>query len=63
MTERRYLILIERAGEANFSAYAPDLPGVAATGATRDECEQEMQAAMTFHVTGLREADEPGPRS
>jgi len=61
MTERRYLILIEGAEGANHSAYAPDLPGVAATGATRHECEQEMRAAIAFHLEGLRDAGEPVP--
>ena len=34
MTGRRYLIVIEGVEGVNFSAYAPDLPGVVATGAT-----------------------------
>ena len=61
MTERRYLIVIEGADGANYSAYAPDLPGVAATGATRQECEREMQAAIAFHLEGLRHAGQPVP--
>jgi predicted RNase H-like HicB family nuclease len=61
MTERRYLIVIEGAEGANYSAYAPDLPGVVATGATREECEREMQSAITFHLEGLRDAGEPVP--
>jgi predicted RNase H-like HicB family nuclease len=61
MTERRYLIVIEGAEGANCSAYAPDLPGIVATGATREECEREMQAAIAFHLEGLRDADEPIP--
>jgi predicted RNase H-like HicB family nuclease len=61
MTERRYLIVIEGADGANYSAYAPDLPGVVATGATREECEREMQVAIAFHLEGLRDAGEPVP--
>jgi predicted RNase H-like HicB family nuclease len=61
MTERRYLIVIEGADGANYSAYAPDLPGVAATGATHEECEHEMQAAIAFHLEGLRDAGQPVP--
>jgi predicted RNase H-like HicB family nuclease len=61
MTVRRYLIVIEGAEGANCSAYAPDLPGVAATGATSTECEREMQAAIAFHLDGLRDAGEPVP--
>ena len=45
MSERRYLIVIEGADEDNFSAYAPDVPGCVATGATQAECEREMRDA------------------
>ncbi len=48
----RYAIVIEDAG-GNFSAYAPDLPGCVATGATLLEVEQEMRAAIEFHLEGL----------
>jgi predicted RNase H-like HicB family nuclease len=58
MTERRWPIVIEGADDANHSAYAPDLPGVAATGATREECERAMQTAIAFHLEGLRDAGE-----
>jgi len=33
MTHKRYTIVVERA-EGNYSAYAPDLPGVVAAGDT-----------------------------
>jgi predicted RNase H-like HicB family nuclease len=61
MTERRYLIVIEVAEGANYSAYAPDLPGVVATGATREEVEHEMRDAIAFHIDGLRDAGQPIP--
>jgi predicted RNase H-like HicB family nuclease len=61
MTERRYLIVIEGADEGNFSAYAPDLPGVVATGATEVECEREMRDAIEFHLEGLRDSGQPIP--
>jgi predicted RNase H-like HicB family nuclease len=61
MTERRYLIVIEGGGEANYSAYAPDLPGCVATGATLEECEGEMREAIAFHIEGLRESGQPVP--
>lgn len=50
----RYAIVIERAG-GNFSGYVPDLPGCVATGATIEETEQELLAAIGFHLDGLRE--------
>ena len=56
----RYLIIIEDTA-TGFSAYSPDLPGCAATGATRQEIEQEMHDAIEFHIEGLRLAGEPVP--
>jgi predicted RNase H-like HicB family nuclease len=61
MTERRCIIVIEVAEGANYSAYAPDLPGVVATGATREEVEHEMRDAIAFHIDGLRDAGQPIP--
>jgi predicted RNase H-like HicB family nuclease len=48
-----------------FSAYSPDVPGCIATGSTRDEVEREMQAAIEFHLDGLREEglDVPKPHT
>ena len=56
----RYLIIIEDTA-TGFSAYSPDLPGCVATGATRQEIEQEMHDAIEFHIEGLRLAGEPVP--
>jgi predicted RNase H-like HicB family nuclease len=61
MTQRRYLIVIEGAEDANYSAYAPDLPGVVATGTTREEVKTEMRTAIAFHLEGLQDAGEPIP--
>jgi len=61
MTERRYLIVIEGATEENFSAYAPDFPGVVATGATEAECERAMRDAIGFHLEGLRDSGQVIP--
>lgn len=57
----RYLIVVEGDESTNFSAYSPDLPGVAATGATVEECVREMDAAVAFHLEGLREEGAPIP--
>jgi predicted RNase H-like HicB family nuclease len=59
-----YAIVIEQAG-ANYSAYAPDLPGVITTGATPEETEEHMREAISFHVCELRAAGEavPPPRA
>ncbi len=60
----RYAIVIEKA-EGNYSAYAPDLPGCIATGASIKEIEKHMQEAIAFHLEGLREdgAIIPAPSS
>ena len=55
-----YTIVIEDTPR-NFSAYAPDLPGCVATGATRDEVVREMGSAIAFHIESLREHREPVP--
>ena len=57
---RSYLIIVEPT-PTGFSAYSPDLPGCIATGAKRDEVEREMQAAIQFHIDGLREDGHPVP--
>ena len=49
----KYLIVIENS-ETGYSAYSPDLPGCVATGSTVEETERSMQAAIEFHVEGLR---------
>ena len=58
----RFLIVIEKA-DGNYSAYSPDLPGCVATGATREETEQNMHQAIEFHIKGLREDGLPVPES
>lgn len=58
----RFLIVIEKA-EGNYSAYSPDLPGCVATGATRDETEQNIHEAIEFHIQGLQEDNLPIPET
>ena len=58
----RFLVVIEKAN-GNYSAYSPDLPGCIATGATRDEVEQNMHEAIELHVRGLLEDNLPVPES
>ncbi len=57
---KRYLIVIEPA-KTGFSAYSPDLPGCVSTGRTREEVEQNMREAITFHLDGLREEGQAVP--
>ncbi|MDQ6837984.1 MAG: type II toxin-antitoxin system HicB family antitoxin [Actinomycetota bacterium] len=51
---RHYAIVIEGSDLTNYSAYAPELPGCVATGATVEECEAAMREAIDFHIEGLR---------
>jgi predicted RNase H-like HicB family nuclease len=60
MTMHRFLIVIEKAGR-NYSAYAPDLPGCAASGSTRRQAEANMHAAIEMHLEGLAEDRKPVP--
>ena len=57
----RYAIVIENAG-SNYSAYAPDLPGCVATGASIDDVQREMREAIELHIEGMREDGEPIPQ-
>ncbi len=50
----RYLVIIEKT-KTGFSAYSPDLPGCVATGATREETEENMRDAIAFHLEGMRQ--------
>ncbi len=56
----KYAVIIE-AGERNYSAYVPDLPGCIATGKTLDEVKQVMREAIAFHIEGLKEDGLPIP--
>ncbi len=59
----RYLIIVEGHDSTNYSAYSPDVPGVAAVGATREGCEREMREAIEFHLEGLAEDGEAVPKA
>jgi predicted RNase H-like HicB family nuclease len=50
---QRYLILIEGGPPSNYSAWSPNLPGCVATGASLEEVEREMRAAIALHLEGL----------
>jgi predicted RNase H-like HicB family nuclease len=56
----RYAIVIEKA-EANYAAYAPDLPDCVTTGATVAEVEQAIREAIELYLAGLREDGQPIP--
>lgn len=58
----KYAIVIERTPN-NYAAYAPDLPGCAATADTREEVIQLMREGIPFHIKGLLEEGEAVPPS
>lgn len=53
MSAKDYRIVVEGDDSTNYSAYSPDVPGVVATGATRQECERELLGAIEFHLEGV----------
>lgn len=55
-----YLVVIEHEGKA-WGAYCPDLPSVGVVGETREEVEQLISEAISFHLDGLRQAGDPVP--
>jgi predicted RNase H-like HicB family nuclease len=57
----KYTIIIE-SGKGNFSAYAPDLPGVVAAGETEEETITLMEEAIELHIEGLKEDRLPIPQ-
>ena len=57
---KKYAIVVERA-KRNYAAYVPDLPGCVATGATVEEAEELLRAAIEVHVAGLRADGLPVP--
>jgi predicted RNase H-like HicB family nuclease len=49
----KYTVIIE-AGERNYSAYVPDVPGCVATGTTLEDVERNIREAMAFHLEGMK---------
>lgn len=58
--QKHFLIIIEQ-GSRNYSAYAPDLPGVIATDKTLEEVQKNMKVAIEMHLQGMIEDHEPIP--
>lgn len=51
----RYAVVIEKAG-AGYSGYVPDLPGCVAAGTSVAKVKAALEAAIPFHLDGLRES-------
>ena len=60
----KYTVIYEK-GESTWGAYVPDLPGVIATGDSREEVESLIREAVAIHIEGLKAEglDVPPPAS
>jgi predicted RNase H-like HicB family nuclease len=60
---REYAVIYERggAGEENWGAYVPDLPGCISTGETLEEVQRSIRKAIQLHLEGLRAEGLPLP--
>lgn len=61
MRDMEYAAIIETT-RTGFSAYVPDLPGVAATGRTRETTVRRLRTAIRWQLDALRSAGEPLPK-
>jgi predicted RNase H-like HicB family nuclease len=58
----KYAAVFERT-DTGWSAYVPDLPGVAVAADTLEEVQRLTVEAIEFHIEGLREDGDPVPQS
>jgi predicted RNase H-like HicB family nuclease len=58
---KKYAIIIEKAKDGGYGAYAPDLPGCIGMGATKDDTLKNMAEAILFHLEGLANDGLPIP--
>ncbi len=56
----QYAVVFERTPN-NCGAYAPDLPGCIATGASMDDTRATIRQAISLHIESLAEHGEPVP--
>ncbi len=49
-----YVVIFEQAEDGGWGAYLPDLPGVVALGATRDEVAERIQEALEAYAEEMR---------
>lgn len=58
---KEYLVIFEQAEDGGWGAFSPDVEGVFALGATREEVEARMSEALTAAFEFMREQGEPIP--
>lgn len=56
----KYAVIYEKTA-TGYSAYAPDLPGCAAAGASLQQTADLMREAVEMHLSAMREDGEPIP--
>jgi predicted RNase H-like HicB family nuclease len=56
----KYVVVYEKSA-TGWSAYVPDLPGVIATGSTKEETQRLIREVIELHLDGLREDNIPIP--
>ena len=56
----KYVVLFEPSS-TGYGAYAPDLPGCVATGATLEQTRRRMAKAIEMHLAAMREDGDPIP--
>jgi predicted RNase H-like HicB family nuclease len=56
-----YLVIYEHADDGGWGAHSPDVDGVFALGATREEAERRMTEALAAHIAHLRASGRPVP--
>ena len=50
-----YLVIYEQGEDGGWGAHSPDIDGVFATGATREEVEGLMKEGIVLHLNYLKE--------
>jgi predicted RNase H-like HicB family nuclease len=56
-----YVVIYERAEDGGWGAYIPDLPGVVALGATREQAAERIKEALSAYAEDLQERGESLP--
>lgn len=60
---KKYAIIVEKAEDGGFGAYAPDIPGVGGVGDTREEAIQNLIEGVQFYFESLQEEGYPLPEA
>jgi predicted RNase H-like HicB family nuclease len=58
---KEYVVVYEQAEDGGWGAHSPDVEGVFALGASREDVEQWMAEALTAHLEHLRDRGQPIP--